>query len=67
MNPIPIGELTEAVKAGTPIVVYKVKTNRLEMLTYESCDFVWVETEDGEKFRIINPTLAEAIHERCEG
>ena len=66
MKPIPIEELTEAVKAGTPIVVCKVKTSRLEMLTYASCDFVWVETEDGEKFRIVNPTLAEAIRERCE-
>jgi hypothetical protein len=67
MKPIPIGELTKAVRTGKPIVQYKIDAGPIEMHTFSGSDFVWIENSDGETERTRNPTLAEAIRERCEG
>lgn len=67
MKDMPIGKLMEAVKSGTPIIQYKVKANHLELLTYQTTDFVWIENDQGEKERVLNPGLADAIRERCAG
>ncbi len=67
MKPIPIGELTEAVRTGKVRIEYRVATKRLELFTYGAIEYVWVQKGDDEKQCIHNPTLAEAIRERCEG
>lgn len=67
MKDMPIGKLMEVAKAGTPIVQYKVKTNHLELLTYETTDFVWMKDDEGNESRVINRKLADAIRERCAG
>jgi hypothetical protein len=62
---MPIGKLMEVANAGTPIIQYKVKTNHLELLTYEMTDFVWMKDDEGNESRVINRKLADAIRERC--
>lgn len=67
MKPIPIGQLTEAVRTGKPTIHYKINGGHIEMHTFAGSDFVWIWDDSGETCRIHNPTLAEAIRERCEG
>jgi hypothetical protein len=67
MKPIPIGELTDAVRKGRARIEYRVAIKHLELFTYESIDYVWIKRGNEEAQCIHNPTLAEAIRERCEG
>lgn len=67
MKDMPIGKLLEAVKSGTPIIQFKVKANHLELLTYQTTDFVWMKDDKGNESRVINRKLANAILERCAG
>jgi hypothetical protein len=66
MKPIPIGELTEAVRTGKPSIQYKIDAGSYEVRTFQGADFIWI-VEGAEMIQVHNPTLAEAIRERCEG
>lgn len=67
MKPVSIGAMAEAVKAGYPTVKYQVEIVNALVWTFGNSSFVHVLVNGAEFSEYVeNPTLAEAIRERCD-